>query len=85
MSEDIKKLMESIDRINEYGEYRDERNIRDEVIAAVDEGMIDKDYLITAMLKYMSSDDVKDMLRANDIDLNFDDEYDESVEHQEKF
>lgn len=70
MSEDIKRLVESIDKIGEYGEFRPERNIRDEVIAAVDEEMIDKDYLITAMLKYMSPDDVKDMLRANDIQLN---------------
>lgn len=44
-------------------------NIRDEVIDALDEGLIDKEYLITAMLNYMSTDDVADMLRSNDINL----------------
>jgi hypothetical protein len=35
----------------------------------VEEGMLDRDYLIMACLKYMSEDDVADMAHHNEIEL----------------
>ena len=32
----------------------------------IDEGVIDRDLVITACLKYMSEDDVQDMMEANE-------------------
>jgi len=54
--------------------FKPNRTIRDDVEDAVADGMIDKDTLITAMLQYMSIDDVKVMLHQNEIKLNFSDE-----------
>jgi hypothetical protein len=43
----------------------------------VDEGVIDRDLVITACLKYMSEDDVRDMMEANEfIEEQFEDEDD---------
>ena len=45
-------------------------NPRDRVLELVDEGILDKDILINAMLSYMSWDDVKGMMWNNfEIDL----------------
>jgi hypothetical protein len=45
-------------------------NPRDRVLELVDEGILDKDILINAMLSYMSWDDVKGMMWDNfEIDL----------------
>lgn len=46
------------------------RNVRESTIKLlewVDEGIIDKDFVIRACLSYMSEDDVHKMCRANDI------------------
>ena len=45
------------------------RNIRAEVLEAVDDGYIDSNYMLNALLDYMSVDDVKDCLRCNDLTL----------------
>ena len=43
----------------------------------IDEGVIDRDLVITACLKYMSEDDVQDMMEANEfIEVQFEDEDD---------
>ena len=43
----------------------------------IDEGMIDRDLVITACLKYMSEDDVQDMMEANEfIEEQYEDEDD---------
>jgi hypothetical protein len=36
------------------------------LLAAVEDGVLDKDAVIMACVKYMSEDDVKDMVRCND-------------------
>jgi hypothetical protein len=46
----------------------------------IEEGILDKDYVIMACLKYMSEDDVKDMAHANEISWVFEDEEDEEQE-----
>lgn len=37
-----------------------------ELLLLVDEGMLDRDAVIMACVKYMSEDDVEDMMRCND-------------------
>jgi len=49
--------------------FRPNRTIREEVMEAVDDGFINANTLILSCLNYMSLDDVKDMLHANDIQL----------------
>ena len=44
-----------------------DRDIRDLILEKVEDGLIDKDYLIMAMLKYMSQDQVADMAQANEL------------------
>lgn len=36
------------------------------LLELVEDGMLDKDHVITACLKYMSEDDVKDMMQCNE-------------------
>jgi hypothetical protein len=42
------------------------REYTNAVLEAVEEGVLDRDAVILACLKYMSEDDVKDMVRCND-------------------
>ncbi len=42
------------------------RKYTNELLLLVDEGMLDKDAVIMACVKYMSEDDVEDMMRCND-------------------
>ena len=41
------------------------REFTNKILEAVEEGMLDKDMVIMACLKYMSEDQVKDMAEAN--------------------
>lgn len=51
-------------------------NARDRAIELVDMGLIDPTTMLTACLKYMSTDDVADMLDVNYFEENLDgDEY----------
>jgi hypothetical protein len=36
------------------------------LLEMIDDGLIDRDLVITACLKYMSEDDVQDMMEANE-------------------
>lgn len=47
------------------------------LLALIEEGVIDKDYVILACLKYMSEDDVTDMMHANEIDVDDEDDEDD--------
>lgn len=51
------------------------RKYTNKLLEMVDEGLIDKDALIVACLKYMSEDEVRDMAEANEFILE--DEEDE--------
>ena len=48
------------------------------LLELIEDGMLDKDTVIMACLKYMSEDDVKDMMEANEfiVDEDFDDSMD---------
>ena len=42
---------------------------RNEALRLVEEHMVDRNLMLIACLKYMSQDDVKDMLHANEIEV----------------
>ena len=46
-------------------------NSRDRALELVEEGYISAEDLLTAALKYMSTDDVEDMLDANELSDRF--------------
>jgi|TARA_R110002124_G_scaffold64846_1_gene176916 hypothetical protein len=48
-----------------------EQNSRDRALELVEEGYISAETLLTAALKYMSTDDVSDMLDANELSDRF--------------
>ena len=51
-----------------------EHNPRVYALALVEEGLVSADTLILACLKYMSNDDVREMLDANELSPRFLDE-----------
>jgi len=57
----------------------DVRQATDRILEMVDEGVLDKDTVIMACLKYMSEDDVADMAHSNEFFIN-EEEYDEEDE-----
>ena len=52
----------------------DVRKATDQILEMVEEGILDKDIVIMACLKYMSEDDVADMAHCNEFFLNEEDE-----------
>jgi hypothetical protein len=57
------------------------REATNRILELVEEGMLDRDTVIMACLKYMSEDDVADMAHANEFFLDEDeDEEDEDSE-----
>jgi hypothetical protein len=44
---------------------------RDKALELVEEGIVSAEYLLMACLKYMSTDDVEDMLDANELSDRF--------------
>ena len=56
------------------------RAYTNELLLLVDEGMLDKDAVIMACVKYMSEDDVEDMMRCNDWSVDEEDYDDDDTE-----
>ena len=57
------------------------QNSRDRALELVDEGIISAEDLLTAALKYMSTDDVEEMLDCNELSDRFlNDEEDEECD-----
>lgn len=50
------------------------RQTTNKILELVEEGLLDRDTVIMACLKYMSEDDVADMARANEFFMEEDDE-----------
>ena len=42
------------------------REYTNKLIKMIEEGLLDRDYVIIAFCKYMSEDDVKDMMECNE-------------------
>jgi hypothetical protein len=58
------------------------RDATNRILELVEEGMLDRDTVIMACLKYMSEDDVADMAHANEffLDEEEDEDYDDSMD-----
>jgi flagellar biosynthesis/type III secretory pathway M-ring protein FliF/YscJ len=54
------------------------REVTNKILEAVEEGLLNKDMVIMACLKYMSEDDVRDMADAN---CFFEEEEEEETEY----
>ena len=53
------------------------REATDRILTMVEEGLLDRDTVIMACLKYMSEDDVRDMAHANE--FFYEDDLDEVI------
>jgi len=60
------------------------REATNKILEMVDDGILDKDMVIMACLKYMSEDDVADMAHCNEFFLNEEDEEDEDEDEDEE-
>jgi hypothetical protein len=56
------------------------REATNRILELVEEGLLDRDTVIMACLKYMSEDDVADMAHANEFFLDEDEDEDEDEE-----
>ena len=64
--------------------YADFQNSRDEALELVENGVVTAEAMLTMALKYMSTDDVADMLDANELSSRFQDEDDgQPTEYEE--
>ena len=59
-------------------------NSRDAALALVEEGLVSAEEMLTMCLKYMSTDDVADMLDCNELSKRFlEEDYDEEPDVDE--
>ena len=56
--------------------YKRTPNSRDKALELVEDGMVSAEDMLTMALKYMSTDDVEDMLDANELSERFTEEED---------
>ena len=65
------------------------REYTSRLLELIEDGMLDRDTVIMACVKYMSEDDVKDMMEINEFileeDEDEDDEYDGQPTEQEEW
>ena len=53
-------------------------NSRDKALELVEDGMVSAEDMLTMALKYMSTDDVSDMLDCNELSERFEPEFDDA-------
>jgi len=53
-------------------------NSRDKALELVEEGMVSAEDMLTMALKYMSTDDVADMLDCNELSERFEPEFEDA-------
>ena len=59
-------------------------NSRDKALGLVEEGLVSADDMLIMALKYMSTDDVEDMLDCNELSDRFTEEEDEDEEYDDE-
>ena len=57
---------------------------RDRALELVEMGMVSAEDMLTMCLKYMSTDDVADMLDANELSARFHEDWDEEEDEDEE-
>ena len=60
-----------------------QKDPRDFALQMVEDGLVGADHLLMCALKYMSHDDVRDMLDCNELSPRFDEDNDESEDENE--
>lgn len=60
------------------------REYTNELLRLVEEGALDRDTVIMACVKYMSEDEVKDMMHANEFTTEPEDEEQQELEDEEE-
>lgn len=60
---------ETISDLEEHGIYIERVDFKERLHEALDAGTVDKDYLISAFIKWLSDDDVEDVLLVNEINI----------------
>jgi hypothetical protein len=60
-------------------------NSRDAALALVEEGLVSAEDMLTMALKYMSTDDVADMLDANELSERFQEEEEPDVDEAQEW
>tara|TARA_X000001382_G_C3174173_1_gene180539 strand:+ start:1797 stop:2024 length:228 start_codon:yes stop_codon:yes gene_type:complete len=58
-------------------------NSRDKALELVEEGLVSADDMLVMALKYMSTDDVEDMLDCNELSDRFSEEEDEDEDDED--
>ena len=58
------------------------REYTNKLLELVEDGLLDRDTVIMACIKYMSEDDVKDMMESNEFILEEDEDEDEEYDGQ---
>ena len=58
------------------------REYTNKLLELVEDGLLDRDTVIMACVKYMSEDDVKDMMESNEFILEEDEDEDEEYDGQ---
>lgn len=61
-----------------------QRDPRDFALQMVQDGLVSADHLLLCALKYMSHDDVRDMLDCNELSPRFDEDEDEESEDNDE-
>lgn len=59
------------------------REYTNKLLEMIEEGLLDKDMVIMACVKYMSEDDVRDMMEANEFLEHEDEDEDDEVDFDE--
>lgn len=59
------------------------REATNKLLEMVEQGLLDKDTVIMACVKYMSEDDVADMMHCNEFDSNEDDDEEDDTDDEE--
>jgi hypothetical protein len=60
------------------------REYTNKLLEMIEGGLLDRDTVIMACVKYMSEDDVKDMMECNEMLLEDEDEEEETEEEEEE-
>ena len=60
--------------------YKRTPDSRDKALELVEDGYVSAESMLTMCLKYMSTDDVEDMLDCNELSERFDATYEESLD-----
>ena len=60
-------------------------NSRDAALAVVEEGLVSAEDMLTMALKYMSTDDVADMLDCNELSERFQEEEEPDVDEAQEW